>query len=113
MFLRCSNYVTTVSRLIVEINSTSPTPLYAALSGSVNVTFNSQVKVNSLLDDGSEMNIIPRRTFDKLDFPIDIDVQGKITSCESKSPPDGCVGVCHGLPVDFGGVEVKVPIFVL
>ena len=25
----------------------------------------------------------------------------------------GCLGLCHAVPVDIGGVEVKVPIFVM
>ena len=98
---------------IVEINNASLVPLYAAPSGRVSATLNGQAKVGSLLDDGSEVNIMPRRTFDKLDFPIDMDIQWKISSFGPKSPPDGCVGVCHGLPVDIGGVEVKVPVFVV
>ena len=98
---------------IVEINNASLVPFYAAPSGRVNATLNGQVKVGSLLDDGSEVNIMPRRTFEKLDFPIDTDIEWKISSFGAKSPPDGCVGVCHGLPVDIGGVEVKVPIFVV
>jgi len=72
-----------------------------------------QIKVNSLLDDGSEVNVMPRRTFDNLDFPIDTSIQWDINSFGSKSLPEGCVGVCHDLPVDIGGVEVKVLVFVV
>ena len=50
---------------------------------------------------------MPWRIFDKPDFPIDTDIQWKITSFGLKAPPDGCVGVCHGLHVDIGDVGLN------
>lgn len=98
---------------IVEVNNASLIPLYANPSVRATAMLDCQIKANSLLEGGSEVNVMPQRTFDKLDFPIDTDIMWKINSFGSKSPLDGCVGVCHGLPVDIGGVEVKVPDFVV
>ena len=97
---------------IVEINNVSLAPLYAAPSERPNAILNDEIKVNFFLDDGSDVNILPRRIFDNLYFPIDIDILRRINSFGSKSPPDGSVGVCHELSADIGRVEVKVSVVV-
>ena len=104
---------TSVPPIVAEINNTTLTPLYACPSGRANVLLDGRVKANSLLDDGSEVCIMARRIFDQLDFPIDTDIEWRIRTFNKEAGAHGCLGLCHAVPVDIGGVEVKVPIFVM
>jgi len=45
------------------------------------------------------------------DLPIDNDVQWSIGSANATQ--DRVYGVCHSVCIDIGGVEIKVPVFVL
>ena len=71
----------------------------------------------SLLDGGSEINIMPRRVFERLEIPIDPDINWRIDKYDSKTNENlderGVFGVCHEVSVDIGGVDVKQPIFVV
>lgn len=53
------------------------------------------------------------RIFDQLDFPINTDIEWRIRTFTKEAGAYGCMGLCHTVPVDIGGVEVKVPIFVM
>jgi Aspartyl protease len=92
-------------------------PLYACPSGRVRAWIEGDVSKNALLDNGSEVNIMPRRTFEELDPmpPIDTDIKWKISSFNtgSETEADGVIGVCHAVDIDIGGVNVKVPIFIM
>jgi len=99
--------------ITAEVNNATLTPLYASPSGRANVLLDGSVKVNSLLDDASEVCIMARRIFDQLNFPIDTDIEWRIRSFSKEAGAYGCLGLCHAVPVDIGGVEVKVPIFVM
>src|SRR4030095_15826612 len=91
--------------------------LYACPSGRAKVTLDQELNVHSLLDNGSEVNMMPRRVFDRLDLPIDTEIRWRIDAYDSKTNSDlderGPIGVCHEVPVDIGGVEVKQPIFIV
>src|SRR5579859_2728443 len=65
--------VTTAPGIIrASINSISgEASFYACPSGRVKATIDDTIKIEALLDSGSEVNIMPKRTFDRLDFPID------------------------------------------
>lgn len=99
--------------IVVETHSATLTPLYAAPSGWANVVLDGRIKANSLFDDGSEVCIMAHRIFDQLDFPIDTDIEWRIRTFSKEASAHRCLGLCHAMPVDIGGVEVKVPIFVM
>ena len=99
---------------VPERSSVNQVSLYACPSSRVKVTLNASHSCWSLLDDGSEINIMPWRTWERLNYPIDTDIQWRVNSFEGRKDENGAVlGVCHGLPVDIGGVEVKTHVFVV
>ena len=54
-----------------QINRT----FYACPSGHAKATIDQQVKVKALMDNGSEVNMMPQRVFETLDLPIDTDIR--------------------------------------
>ena len=100
---------------IVHVNSAAMAPLCACTSGRAKTLVDGHLKVDSLLDDGSEGNPMPFRTFERLNLPIDKDISWRISTFNTGSDTDahGCLGVCHSVPIDIGGVEVKVPVFIM
>ena len=108
----------TTATAIAEVNSAGVgKPLYACPSARAKVILNGEIKVNALLDNGSEVNIMSSRLFKQLDnLPIDTDdLKWKINAFNTKDEADasGILGLCHKVSVDIGGVEVDVPIFVM
>jgi hypothetical protein len=101
----------------VNVNSGHLKQLYACPSGRAKVTLDRELGVYSLLDNGSEVNMMPRRVFEQMDFPIDTEIRWRIDTYDSKTnsklDEHGPIGVCHNVPVEIGGVEVKQPIFVV
>jgi Protein of unknown function (DUF4100) len=91
--------------------------LYACPSGRAKVTIDHAIEVNSLLDHGSELNMMPRRIFEKTNLPIDTNISWRIEKYDSKTNAEldehGPIGVCHKVSVDIGGVDVIQPIFVV
>ena len=67
------------------------------------------------MDNGSEVNMMPRRVFETLDLPIDTDIRWRINTYNSDTDLEdhGPVGVCHSVPIDVGGVEINQPVFVV
>jgi hypothetical protein len=61
--------------------------------------------------------MMPRRIFERTNLPIDTEIRWRIDTYDSKTNAEldvhGPIGVCHEVPVDIGGVEVKQPIFVV
>ena len=96
-------------------------PLYACPSGRTKVCLNEGVHVEALLDDGSELNIMGKKTFDQLQHPLDSDISWVINGYDSKAEREAkaleeggnLLGVCHDVLVDIGGVAVKQHIFVV
>src|SRR5438045_2829469 len=96
-------------------------PLYACPSARTKVCLDDDIQVEGLLDDGSELNIMAKRTFEKLQRPIDTDINWRINGYDAKAEEeitelrkgDNLVGVCHEVLVDIGGVAVKQHIFVV
>ena len=91
--------------------------LYACPSGRAKVTIDREVSIDALLDNGSEVNIMPQRIFEQTNLPIDTEIRWRINAYDSKTnaklDEHGPIGVCHDVPVDIGGVEVKQAIFVV
>jgi hypothetical protein len=57
-----------------QVTSISSKPLYACPSGRAKATLEDTITTHALLDDGSEVNLMPRRVFDQLDIPIDTNI---------------------------------------
>jgi hypothetical protein len=101
--------------------STIGTPLYACPSARTKVSLNEDTQTEGLLDDGSELNLMAKELFDRLQHPIDTDINWRINGYDSKAEKEleeleekgNLIGVCHGVLVGVGGVEVKQHIFVV
>ena len=91
--------------------------LYACPSGQAKATIDNAIDANSLLDNVSELNMMPRRMFERTNLPIDTKISWRIDKYDSKTNAEldehGPIGVCHKVSVDIGGVEVIQPIFVV
>jgi hypothetical protein len=111
-------YVSTsmTSYFDASTNSTMGHHLYACPSSHAKVTLDSSLGTWGLFDNGSEVNLIPRRIYERMDnLPIDTDIDWTINAYHQsrKAPPNGMIGVIHALSIDVGGVEVKIPVFVV
>ena len=87
---------------------------YARPSARAKVTLNDELTIpQALLDNGSELNIVPKRTVDQLSYPIDVDVQWVINGYNEKAKSElktwkeegEVLGVMHDVNVDVGGVQ--------
>jgi hypothetical protein len=101
-----------------QVNSITSKPLYACASGRAKVLLEDCLKVDALCDDGSEINLMPKRTFEKLNIPIDPEIDWRIDGFAeaqkfAESNPNQLLGVLHTAEVNVGGVSVRVPIFVV
>ena len=111
----------TKDSVVASVNLTSThKPFYALPSGRARVRLNEDYDVNATFDSGSEVNLMPRRIFEKMNIPIDSDINWSINAYDAHpnttaSPvrAPGIVGVCHDVVVEIGGVAVKQHIFVV
>ena len=97
-------------------NTTTAHHLYACPSSRAKVTLDGSLGLWGLIDHGSEVNLIPRRVYERMDnLPVDTDIEWTINAYHQsgKTPPNGMIGVIHALSIDVGGVEVKIPVFVV
>jgi len=85
--------------------------LYSAPSGTARATLNGELEVRGLLDHVSEVNLISLETFEKLDLPIDSNINWTIGMVDKRAT-NPLVGVCHDVPVTIGGVTTLNQIFV-
>jgi len=99
------------------VNSTQYKSFYACPSGRAKVLIDDQIKVEALLDNGSEVIMMPRRVFERLELPIDTEIDWRINGYDTKTSamleeakPLGC---CHDVSIDIGGVGVKSQVFVV
>jgi hypothetical protein len=69
--------VTSLSSSIInaDVNSGYLMQLYACPLGHVKVTIDQHVKAESLLDNGSEVNMMPRHIFERTNLPIDTEIR--------------------------------------
>lgn len=100
---------------IISSTSMDMKTFYACPSGRAKVNIDDQLNVSALLDDGSEVNMMPRRVFEKINLPIDTEIRWRINAYNSDTELESCgpIGVCHDVSLDIGGVEVKQPVFVV
>jgi hypothetical protein len=108
-----------VSSISANVNNLLVKPLYDCPSGRAATLINNKIDVSALLDDGSELNLMPKRTWEQLGIPIDTDINWRINGYDSrgtvgtKTEYSGPLGVCHSVLVNIGGVEARIPIFVV
>lgn len=62
------------------------------------------------LDEGAEISVMPLRTVQRLNLPIDTHCRMNMVTANSSS--NALVGVCHDVEVEIGGVKARTPIFV-
>jgi hypothetical protein len=100
---------------IVNVANSELKSYYALPSGKAKVTIDDRVTVNALLDNGSEVNMMPRRVFEQLNLPIDTEIRWQINAYNSDTNLEDCgpIGVCHDVLISIGGVETKQHIFVV
>jgi hypothetical protein len=100
----------------VSVNHVGLGPLYACASPRVRTTLENILAVDALIDDGSEISIMPRRVFERLNIPIDTEINWRINTYETvraEADGRGLMEVCHSVNVSVGGVAVDIPIFVV
>ena len=100
----------------VSVNTVMLGPLYACPSGYARVVLNQEIEISdALLDNGSEVNLMPEWIFKQTTLPIDTEIDWKISSFDSGTSPErkNVLGVCHDVPVNVGGVEERIHIFVV
>jgi len=95
----------------VALTSMGDRSLYSAPSGKARVMLNGEMEVCGLLDHGSEINLMSVETFEKLDVPIDSNINWTIGMVDKRAT-NPLVGVCHDVPVTIGGVTTLNQIFV-
>jgi hypothetical protein len=76
---------TNQSVISADVNHINTRTFYACPSGRAKVTFDSQMQVTALLDDGSELNLLPRRIYEQLDLPIDTEIDWRINGYDTKA----------------------------
>jgi len=90
---------------------------YALPSGHVRVGLPGDIAVSALLDHGSEINLMPLRVFERLNWPIDMNIDWTINGYDpdiaKKAKAEGVLGVLHDIPLEIGGLVVKQQIFVV
>ena len=85
------------------------TSLYVVSSGYMS-GYVENSPMHFLLDAGSEINVMPFRTFEKLNILIDVDADWRMGDANAQTTK--LMGVCHNVSIVIGGVGVKVHIFV-
>jgi len=92
-------------------------PLYACVSGKAKATLEGELTVEALLDSGSEVVLMPRRIHERLQLPIDTEINWSIHGYSEKAREEveskGVIGVCHEVSISVGGVDVTMPVFVV
>jgi hypothetical protein len=69
-------------------------------------TQNDQLSVNATLDNGSEVNMMSQSIFHQKDLPIDTEILWRINAYNELTAT-GPIDVCHHVPVNIGGIEIK------
>jgi hypothetical protein len=104
-----------VSSATVDVNSTEFKSYYALPSSHAKITIDDHTTVDVTLDNGSEVNLMLKRIFDKLELPINTEIRWHINAYDTNSnlESSGPIGVCHDVPISIDGVEVKQHFFIV
>jgi len=115
--ITADTFTTQLTDPITKAGAAITKKFYALPSGRARVRLDDQFNVSGLLDNGSEVVMIPRRIHERLGIAIDTEIDWRINGYNSRTSEmleDGrVIGCCHDASVDVGGIEVKVPIFVI
>ena len=91
--------------LDANVNAGYLKQLYACPSGRAKATLDHTVDAHSLLDNGSELNMMRRRIFERTDLPIDTEIRWRIDKYDSKTNAElnehGPNDVYHEVPVNI------------
>jgi hypothetical protein len=66
--------------------------------------------LTALLDAGSEVNLMPRTTYEDLGLRMDDSISWRIRNADNR--PSSLLGVCHHLPIEIGGIVEEFHVFV-
>jgi hypothetical protein len=68
-----------------------------------------------LLDNGSEINLIPQRVWERLALPIDTTINWSLDGFKKAKEPDAnaLMRVCHEVKLSISRVEATVPVFIV
>ena len=98
-------------------------PYYAISAGCAVVVLDDKIRVESLFNDGSELNLIVEVVHRELEHPIDGNIHWRINGVDSTIEEElderygvdhgNVLGVLHNVIVDGGGIKVKQHIFVV
>ena len=93
----------------VNVNSASAKSYYTLPSGRAKVILDDRLSVNATFDNGSKVNIMPRHVFERLDLPIYTEIRWRINAYDNENELEvsGPIDVCHDVPINLGGIEVK------
>jgi hypothetical protein len=80
-------------------------------------TLGNRAELTTMLDNGFEVNLIPRWVFGKLNWPVNTNINWSISDYNESIVKNvkraGIIGVLHDISVTTGGIEVKLKIFVV
>jgi hypothetical protein len=105
-----------VNAFTPQVTSISSKLLYACLSGRAKATLEDTITIHALLNDGSEVNLMPRRVFDQLDIPIDTNIDWTIDGYQGAKEYEDTnqlIGVYHVTKVSISRVAAVIPVFVI
>jgi hypothetical protein len=96
---------------VAHVNQT----FYALPSGRAKTIVDDNLTISALLDHGSELVLMPRRVFERLDLPYDREIDWRINgySKAQEHAPNDLVGVCHSVKLSVGGVDAYLPVFIV
>jgi hypothetical protein len=106
----------TTNEISANVNSVNgPQAFYALPSGRAKTIVEGSLTIDALCDSGSELILMPHRVFERLNLPIDTDINWTINGYAKakEQAPNDLLGVCHEVRLNVGGVEVTVPVFVV
>ena len=71
--------------------------------------------LSALLNNGSEINLMPRRVWERLDQFIDTTINWSLNGFKKSKEQNSktVLGVCHDVKVNIEGVKSQIPIFVV
>ena len=67
--------------------------------------------VTALLDAGSEINLMPRSTFEDLGLEMDENISWRVRNADTRAAR--LLGVCHHLAIEIGGITERFHVFVV
>ena len=86
-------------------------PLYACASPKCKGKVDGNYQEEMLIDCGSELCLLSKECFDKMELPIDLEIGWVISSTTCHRAQ--LYGLCHDVSVSVGRMEVNIPFFMM